>query len=138
MAVLLKSSRQEEFGALMHTMEELGFRAADVARLLNKTHGAISQYLSGKTNPSETVLGLFRRIVEEKKGGGDPTEIGEEAVKEQLSDLKRFSPADYEVAKTTISMLHKRLPAEINSKASAAAGRMLKKGAASVLKPGPK
>jgi transcriptional regulator with XRE-family HTH domain len=138
MTALLKNPRQEEFSALMHTMEELGFRAADVARLLNKTHGAISQYLSGKTNPSETVLDLFRRIVEEKKGGQGPVEIGEEAVKEQLSDLRRFSPADYEVAKTTISMLHKRLPPAINSKATAAAGRMLKKAAASVLKHGPK
>ena len=123
---------------MMQTMENLGYRAADVARFLNKTHGAISQYLSGKTNPSETVLDLFRRVVAEKQGGQAGTEAGEEAVKEQLADLRRLAPADYEVARATITALHKKLPVEVSSKAGDAAGRMLKKGAASVRKHGPK
>jgi len=138
MSAIFKNPRQEEFSALMHTMQELGYRAANVARFLDITHGAVSQYLSGKTNPSETVLGLFRRVVEEKKRGQGRVEIGEENVKEQLEDLRRLAPADYDVAKTMISGLHKKLSPNFNSKASAAAGRMLKKGAASVRKYGPK
>ncbi len=138
MSTILKNPRQEQFSAMMHTMEGLGYRAADVARFLTITHGAVSQYLSGKTNPSETVLGLFRRVVEEKKGGQKSGVSGRGGIKEQLEDLRRLAPADYEVAKTTISLLHKKLPVAVNSKASAAAGRMLKKGAASVRKYGPK
>lgn len=136
MSTIFKDPRQEQFSAMMHTMEELGYRAADVARFLNVTHGAVSQYLSGRTNPSETVLGLFRRVVEERKGGSASGEMGD--AKEQLENLRRFAPADYAVARATIGMLHKKLPARANSKAGAAAGRMLKKGAASVRKHGPK
>ena len=63
MSTILKNPRQEQFSAMLHTMEGLGYRAADVARFLNVTHGAVSQaYISGRTNPSETVLGLFRRV----------------------------------------------------------------------------
>jgi len=138
MSGLLKNSQQEEFAALMHAMEELGYRAADVARLLDKTPGAISQYLSGKTNPSETVLGLFRRVVQETGGGQKSAEANDEAVEEQLADVRRLAPGDYEVIKSMISMVHKKLPREVNSKAGAAAGRMLKKGAAAVRKYGPK
>src|ERR1700744_6528874 len=136
MSTIFKDPRQEQFSAMMHTMEELGYRAADVARFLNITHGAVSQYLSGRTNPSETVLGLFRRVVDEKKGGTAARETGD--VKEQLEDLRRLAPADFKVAKTLIDGLHKKLPTAVNSKAGAAAGRMLKKGAASVRKSGPK
>jgi predicted transcriptional regulator len=138
MSGLLKNSQQEEFTALMQAMEELGYRAADVARLLDKTPGAISQYLSGKTNPSETVLGLFRRVVQETGGGERTVETGDDSVKEQLADVRRLAPGDYEVIKSMISMVHKKLPREVNSKAGAAAGRMLKKGAAAVRKYGPK
>jgi predicted transcriptional regulator len=138
MSPLLKNSRQEEFSALMHTMEESGFRAADVARFLGLTHGAISQYLSGKTNPSETVLSLFRRVVEERKDRQESAPATDENVKEQLEDLRRRAPDAYEAVKTTIGQFHKNLRPAVNSKASAAAGRMLKKGAASVRKYGPK
>ncbi len=136
MSTIFKDTRQEQFSAMMHTMNELGYRAADVARFLNVTHGAVSQYLSGRTNPSETVLGLFRRVVDERRGDSTAGEKGD--VKEQLENLRRFAPADYAVAKATISMLHKKLPWNPSSKAGAAAGRMLKKGAASARKHSPK
>jgi len=138
MSAILKDPRQEQFSTMIRTMGELGYRPADVARFLNITHGAVSQYLSGRTNPSETVLGLFRRVLEEKKDIHTAGRAGHRDVKGQLEDLRRLAPADYDVAKTMISGLHKKLPAVVNSKAGAAAGRMLKKGAASVRKHGPK
>ena len=74
-------------------------------------------------------------MVEEKKGGPKSGVSGKGGVKEQLEDLRRLAPADYEVAKTMISGLHKKLPVAVSSKASAAAGTYaLKKGAASVRK----
>ena len=52
----------------MKEMETHGFRPADIARKLKKTEGAMSQYASGYTNPSDTVLELLRRIADETRG----------------------------------------------------------------------
>jgi predicted transcriptional regulator len=110
MQVSYKNTRQQEFCSLLQTMVDLKFRPADVARMLKKTHGAVSQYKSGAINPSETVLELFRSIVERHTKPEKVAEITEVALREQLSDLRRYSPDDYEVVKTTISLLHKKLP----------------------------
>ena len=60
--------RREEFQRLMKEMKNYGFRPADVAQKLDISKSAISQYLSGHTPPSRTVLAFMRRIVEETHG----------------------------------------------------------------------
>ena len=90
-------------------MENAGFRPADVARLLNKSPGAISQYKSGFTNPSETVVQLLRRVVQEKlsprEGVSTPAEL-----QNKLTELSDHDPAGFAAAQATIEALHRRLP----------------------------
>ena len=131
MQVTYKNSRQQEFCNLMQTMEDLKFRPADVARMLKKSQGAISQYISGTTNPSETVLELFRGIVAAHTKPDAEVELTETSIREQLSDLHRYPPGDYEVVKKTITLLHQKLPMEL--KAGTPTSRLLKKAASGVI-----
>ena len=107
-----KNDVQTEFAALMRAMKDLGFRPADVARMLNKSKGAISQYMSRQTMPSNTVMELLRRVVNEKRG---VDVVGKGELQKKLESLKRFEPEQYDVLKKTIEMLHgqviKPLPA---------------------------
>lgn len=138
MEVSYKNGRQQEFCELMKRMELLKFKPADVARLIKKTPGAISQYLSGTTNPSDTVLEIFRRVVEEKEGRKAEPEVTDIQLREQLADLARFSPPDYEVAKLTILTLHGKLPAVVNSKPPSSATKLLDVAAETAPGPAPK
>ncbi|HEY4415934.1 MAG TPA: helix-turn-helix transcriptional regulator [Verrucomicrobiae bacterium] len=133
---LYKNSRQQEFCNLLNKLEAIGMNQSDVAARLHKTRGAISQYVSGYANPSATVLELMRSIVEEVLGPPKEEEPNDYQLKEQIDDLKRFSPPDYEVIKTTINLLHKKLPAHLNSSTKDASKRMVGKAAAAVLKTG--
>lgn len=95
-----------EFAHLMVSMRVLGFRPADVARMLNKSQGAVSQYLSGYTQPSETVLALLRRLVVEKQGKQTSSEIGELGSK--LACLKEFDNETYLILKGYIEKFYAR------------------------------
>jgi predicted transcriptional regulator len=95
------------FRGLMEKMRESGFRPADVARLLNKTPVAVSQYLSGYTTPSETVIELLSRISTEKAKADDGQGGG--ILNRKLADLQRWSASEFEVVKNTIEMFHERL-----------------------------
>jgi predicted transcriptional regulator len=106
-----KNARHKLFCSQMEAMRECGYRPADVARMLNKSPGAISQYQSGYTTPSDTVMELLDRIVDEKLKTDTEREIV--VLNEKLEALQRMSPADYEVAKNTIEMVYERLTSRL-------------------------
>lgn len=85
-----------EFAALMGEMKKLGHRPAEVARRLNKSPGAISQYLSGYTNPSETVMALLRRIEEDSRLASSRTGSKEvQDLADKLGTVKYNCPDPY-------------------------------------------
>jgi predicted transcriptional regulator len=102
-----------EFSELVKQMEDFGFRPADVARMLNKSPGAISQYLSGYTKPSKTVLELLRRVVKEK----DWDDIEPNAEHKELSKKLRFVSyvmrSKYSEIKSQIETLYESLYPEL-------------------------
>jgi hypothetical protein len=138
METTYKNSRQEEFAALMQTVENAGFKPADVARWLGVTPGAVSQYISGRTTPKESVIQFFRHHVDEKITSKKPSESTPSELQQKLEDLSRFDPAAYAAARATIETLHGRLDKHlIHSKPEASSGsesgaaRLLKKASAS-------
>jgi predicted transcriptional regulator len=95
-----------EFSHLMISMRVLGFRPADVARMLNKSQGAISQYLSGYTKPSETVLALLRRLVVEKQVKQTPG-VYEDLIN-KLTCLQHVMPTEYQAIKENIETCYEK------------------------------
>jgi transcriptional regulator with XRE-family HTH domain len=106
---LYKNILQQEFCALMQKMEEAGYNQATVARLLKRTPGAISQYRSGRSKPRHDVMDNLRRIADELTAPAKDENESDGRLHEQIEELRRFSPPDYEVIKTTITLLHRRL-----------------------------
>lgn len=105
------NSKQEnpenvEFSALVKEMEDFGFRPADVARMLNKSPGAISQYLSGYTKPSRTVLELLRRIVKEKHWDEIEPDAEQKELSKKLRMLNYMMHAKYIDIKSQIEALY--------------------------------
>jgi transcriptional regulator with XRE-family HTH domain len=104
----IDAKKHAEFLQLMDEMEQLGFWPVDVARKLNKTTGAISQYTSGTTNPSDTVLELLRHIVADAREGSDALRNNELYVK--LVALEQKRPAEYQAVKGKIDSLYEQIP----------------------------
>lgn len=138
MEAIYKNTRQQEFCQLLEKMDGWGFKPADVARLIKKSRGAVSQYVSGYGNPSETTLDLMRKVVNEeesKRNGPKPETVSDNQVHEQLGQLREYAPADYQAAVTIIGTLHQKLPmAILNSSTKDAAKRAAKKTVVTALK----
>ena len=100
--------KMSEFATMMAEMKSLGFRPADVARKLNISAGAVSQYLSGYTVPSNTVLELMRRVVlEARKNQTTPLD---ETLTTKLSELQEGDSSKYDEVKALVEKLHAELP----------------------------
>lgn len=120
---------------MMITAVNAKFKAADVARWLKLTPGAISQYLSGKTTPKQGVIELFRQRLQENVGPAIP-EASPAELHERLKDLERYDPAAFDAARATIETLHGRMNKgvihadkhEVNSAEEPLAVRVLKRG----------
>jgi predicted transcriptional regulator len=102
MRIKQKTAENVEFCALMKEMKRFKYRPADVARMLNKSQGAVSQYLSGYTKPSETVMALMRRIARETWRGANERDDEIEEMDEKLRRLQFLSPSDFQVIKEQI------------------------------------
>jgi transcriptional regulator with XRE-family HTH domain len=98
-------------------MEASGMKAADLARRLELTPGAISQYKSGTTTPSAQVLSLFKIILMSEQPGA-LSALKEETLahweRKILDDLRWLHQADREnvlaMLRTLIDRLPKRAP----------------------------
>jgi hypothetical protein len=103
-----KTERQEEFARLMDRMEKFDFKPADVARFLRKTPGYVSQCLVCKTDPSASMVELFRRVVEEHTAG-QPKSRGENTPEElhrMLIKIRDDNPSAFAAADAAITALH--------------------------------
>ena len=102
-----------KFCALMERLKVREFRPAEVARKLNKSKAAVSQYLSGHTRPSKTVLELMRRIVEDLDWpiSNVPDVIG--ILSKKLKYLSISSPSEYQLIKERIESCYENLPEKI-------------------------
>jgi predicted transcriptional regulator len=84
-----KNARQVEFCQLLDEMEQLGFKQADVSRLIAISRASVSRIYLGQQTPRESTLDLFRRIVSEKRETkvSEPMELREEASGGFVDDL---------------------------------------------------
>jgi predicted transcriptional regulator len=108
-----------EFAALMQEMRNFDFRPANVARMLNKSKAAVSQYLSGHTRPSNTVLELLRRIVSEKRLGNVDKNDEIEELKSKLKCLQFFAPSEYQIIKDNVEKIYAHTAPRIQFSTSA-------------------
>jgi predicted transcriptional regulator len=108
-----KSPENIEFAALMQEMRDWGFRPADVARMLNKSRGAVSHYLTGFAKPSATVLELLRRIVKEKHWDEIEPDTEQKALSKKLRILNSMMHSKYEDIKSQIETLYGHLTPEM-------------------------
>jgi predicted transcriptional regulator len=105
LAIKNKSPERVEFEQLAGLWFAAGRKRTDVASALGVTRSAVTQYLSGKSNPSERMLVALRTATEGLQGAAGRGEDPGRKILQDLAWLKAHAPDRYKVAQEVVATI---------------------------------